>query len=67
MQSESLEFTMMSILLNVILILFILIVFNTEIVQEEKVFCGMNEPLPHFYLHALEVTFENVKEVREIM
>ena len=57
----------MSILLDLILILSILIVFNTEIVQEEKVFFGMNEPLPHFYLHALEVTFENVKEVGEIM
>ena len=57
----------MSILLNLILILSILIVFNTEIVQEEKVFCGMNKHLPHFYLHALEVTFENVKEVGEIM
>ena len=57
----------MSILLNLIRTLSILIVFNTEIVQEEKVFCGMNEPLPHFYLHALEVTFENVKEVGEIM
>ena len=57
----------MSILLNLIRTLSILIVFNTEIVQEEKVFCGMNEFLPHFYLHALEVTFENVKEVGEIM
>ena len=51
-----------------IIMLSILIVANTKIVQEKKVLRDMNEPLPKFYLHALEeVTLENVKEVREIM